>query len=415
MTKAQTLAFIKYVFKQFIQNDGRQVAAALTYTTLFAVVPLTVVLFTVIRSIPALSGIDVELQEFIFSHFIPSSGTEVMGYLNEFAAKTSELTAIGIGILLITAILLLRTIEHGINQIWGIKETRKGVTSFLMYWAIISLGPLLLATGFVISSWLLSSSILSETLQWLSFDGKIFALIPWLLNWLAFTLLYIVVPNCYVPWRAGVIGAFIASILFELAKYTFTWFVANLSGYQLIYGAFAAIPLFLLWVHISWLITLLGVQTVKGLVTWQTNQKKPNESVVYQALRILAMLWKAHVKGEPVDAEQLRLYLSSIRCRHWAEIRQFLLDQKLIAINDQGNFLVGRDYNEVRVNELIQKAPWGLSAWSSQLNQHPGESWQSELSDQWQAVETQLGEHFPQSLQQLLVNIEHKQPSQETS
>lgn len=410
MTKKQIPAFLKYLLKQCLHNDGRQVAAALTYTTLFAVVPLTVVLFTVIRSIPALSGIDVELQEFIFSHFIPSSGTEVMSYLNSFAAKTSQLTAIGIGILLITAVLLLRTIERGINQIWGIKDTRRGLTSFLMYWAIISLGPLLLATGFVISSWLLTSSFLSETLQWLSLDGKLFSLIPWLLNWAAFSLLYIVVPNCYVPWRAGVTGAFFASALFELAKYGFTWFVSNLSGYQLIYGAFAIIPLFLLWVHISWLITLMGVETVKALVTWHSTQKRPDESVVFQALRILALLWKAHVKGEAISADALRSFLSAIQCRHWSDIRQFFLDQKLIAINDQGDFLVGRDYNQVRVHELIQQAPWGLSTWNQQLSFHSQEHWQTQLGDQWQDVEQTLSETFPQSLQQLLTSIEPSKP-----
>jgi membrane protein len=225
---------------------------------------------------------------------------------------------------------------------------------------------------------------------------------PWSLSVLAFSLIYIVVPNCYVPWRAGVFGAVVAATLFEIAKFGFTWFVSNLSSYQLIYGAFAAIPLFLLWIHISWLITLFGVEWVKGLVTWNAIQHASNESVFYQSLRVLAFLWRNHSEGHATSAESLGQFLSELGCDHWSEIRQFLLQERLIAVDAQGNFLIGRDFHQVQISELMRNAPWTLSEWKEHISHHSSNDWQLTLANQWQQLEETLDQQFPQTLQQLL-------------
>ncbi|WP_284383996.1 YihY family inner membrane protein [Litoribrevibacter albus] len=400
-----TLAFQRNLFLNFLHDNCLQVAAALTYTTLFAVVPVSFVLFTVLKSIPALSSANEQIQQFIFNHFVPSSGTEVMTYLQKFASQSTQLTFIGLAILIVTAILLLRTIEQSINQIWGISQRRKGMVSFLMYWAIISLGPILLASGLLISSWLASSELLSQTLAWANVGSSLYTLMPWLLNVLAFSLIYIVVPNCYVPWRAGLSGALVAATLFELAKFSFTWFVSNLSSYQLIYGAFAAIPLFLLWIHISWLITLLGVEWVKGLVTWSSMQHASKESVFYQSLRVLEYLWRNHTEGHATSAESLGHFLSELGCDHWSEIRQFLLQENLIAVDARGDFLVGRDYHQVQLTDLMRNAPWNMAEWREHISHHSSEAWQKELEEQWQGLEQTVNMQFPQSLQSLLSQL----------
>jgi len=406
------LAFHKQVLLDFFRDNCLQVAAALTFTTLFAVVPVSFVLFTVIKSIPALAEVNELLQNLVFEHFVPSSGSEVISYLQQFASQSSKLTFVGILILLITAILLLRTIEQSINQIWGIAQGRKGMISFLMYWAIISLGPILLASGLLISSWLLSSNFISETLNLSYLSSSIYNIMPWALTTLAFSLLYIVVPNCYVPWKAGVIGALVAASLFEAAKFGFTWFVANLSSYQLIYGAFAAIPLFLLWVHISWLITLLGVEIVKNLVAWQSIQHASKESIFFQTLRILNFLWRAHTEGRSTSAESLGRFLSAMGCDHWSEIRAFLIQENLIAIDHRGDFLIARDFQRVQLSELMNKAPWTIEQWGQYLETHTQEAWQSNLETQWKTVESAIDTHFPENLQQVLSQLSRTETAQ---
>lgn len=406
------LSFHKNLLIHFIQDNCLQVAAALTFTTLFAVVPVSFVLFTVLKSIPALADANDQIQAFIFDHFVPTSGTEVMTYLQQFASQSTQLTFIGLAILIVTAILLLRTIEQSINQIWGIAQGRKGMVSFLMYWAIISLGPILLASGLLISSWLASSEFLSQTLAWINVGNSLYSVMPWFLNVMAFSLIYIVVPNCYVPWRSGVAGALVAATLFELAKHGFTWFVSNLSSYHLIYGAFAAIPLFLLWIHISWLITLLGVEWVKGLVTWQATQQSAKESIFHQSLRILNYLWRNHAEGRTTSAESLGHYLSDIGCDHWSDIRRFLLQESLIAVNAHGDFLIGRDFHQVKISDLMRNAPWNMAEWREHISHHSSEAWQKELEEQWQGLEKTVNVQFPQTLQTLLSQLSstHKNP-----
>lgn len=407
------LSFHKKLLTHFVQDNCLQVAAALTFTTLFAVVPVSFVLFTVLKSIPALAEANGQIQAFIFDHFVPTSGTEVMTYLQQFASQSTQLTFIGLAILIITAVLLLRTIEQSINQIWGIAQGRKGMVSFLMYWAIISLGPILLASGLLISSWLASSEFLSQTLARINVGNSLYSLMPWLLNVMAFSLIYIVVPNCYVPWRAGVSGAFVAATLFEIAKYGFTWFVTNLSSYHLIYGAFAAIPLFLLWIHISWLITLLGVEWVKGLVTWQATQHAAKESIFHQSLRILEFLWRNHADGQTTTAESLGQYLTEIGCDHWSDIRRFLLQESLIAVNARGDFLIGRDFHQVKISELMRNAPWNLSEWAQHFKHHSNEPWQHDLLTHWQQLEESIDAQFPQNLQQVLTLLSSRRSQSE--
>lgn len=420
LTWKNALSFHKHVFQDFFKDNCLQVAAALTFTTLFAVVPISFVLFTVLKSIPALAEVNDQLQPFIFEHFVPSSGSEVILHLQQFASQSSKLTVAGIGILIITAVLLLRTIEQSINQIWGIAQGRKGIVSFLMYWAIISLGPILLASGLLISSWIMSSWALSsegftKTLHLTFLTSTLYNIMPWTLTTLAFTLIYIIVPNCYVPWKAGIVGAVVSATLFEAAKYGFTWFVTNLSSYQLIYGAFAAVPLFLLWIHISWLITLLGVEIVKAIVTWQAINTKSKESLFFQSLRVLNFLWKAHTEGKTTSAESLGVYLSQIGCDHWSEIRAFLLKENLIAIDQRGDFLIARDFHKTQLSELMIKAPWNISEWSANFKEHSNKGWQNDLNDQWRSIELALEENFSESLQQVLTRLNKEQNNKNES
>jgi membrane protein len=189
--------YLAFIHKSFDKDNCWQASSALSFTTLFAVVPLMLVVFSVVSAIPAFSQWDTEVRAFISRNLIPASGAEVLGYIERFAEQAGHLTAAGVLILFATAVLLLRTIEQSINRIWEVEHPRRELVSFLLYWAIISLGPLLLVGGIAMSSFIGSHTGLDLNLLFLA---------PWLLTWLAFSLVYIFVPNCFVPWRAGVVG-----------------------------------------------------------------------------------------------------------------------------------------------------------------------------------------------------------------
>ena len=216
--------------QHFLRDNCRGHAAALTFTTLFAVVPMMTVVFTALAAVPSLKPVSAEIQQFIFSNLVPSTGEAVQQHLGEFAQQASQLTIVGIGMLFLTAIMMLVTIERAFNEIWQVRAPKQGLISFLRYWAVLSLGPCLLGAGFVLSSYIMSLRVMSDTMDLVGTVLPGIGLIPLLFTALGFTLLYTAVPNCRVPWRAGLISGFFAACLFELAKRGFGIFVTGFSS-----------------------------------------------------------------------------------------------------------------------------------------------------------------------------------------
>lgn len=427
--------FIKTVFHIFQHEKCSQSASALTFTTLFALVPCSILIFEIIKLFPALSNKEDLLHNFIFEHFIPTTGNDVLNYLQVFSAQSSQLTHIGIAVILVTAILLFKSIEETINHIWGVPNQRHSLKSVLSYWLIISIGPLLLTLGLLVSSWMMSLDLLIAVLgkyeqtywaEWLIFFadsmfGTLTVLSPWLLSAIGFSLLYLYAPNCHIPKKSALYGGLIAANLFETAKWGFSWFISNLSNYQIIYGAFAIVPVFLLWVYLGWYITLLGVVCTKAIVEWRANRYDAAESELYQTLRILKFLWQSQESGIKVTAEEMSKLLAELRCRKWSEIRQFLLDQKLISISNKGEFRCIKDFNHIPVSKLIIELPWHLKAWHQQVHHYENhnqtstheeeiQAWQHILSKPWQHIEESIQQEFNLSLQSLLAQINNDLP-----
>lgn len=248
--------------KRFSLLGHKTHAAALTYTTLFALVPLITVTFSALSMIPALQESKGEIEQLLMGSLVPSSGDAVMGYLAEFSEQARKLTTIGIILLMVTAFMMLRNIEDSFNQVWLLKRSRKGLSSFLLYWAILSLGPLMLSAGLAVSSYISSMSLWKE--DWVPTSGILLLgiVVPYITSFFVFTLIYWAVPNCKVPLKHAAIGGAIVALLFELGQEVFAEASTFFPTYQLIYGAFAAVPLFLLWLFLSWSVILLGAEIV---------------------------------------------------------------------------------------------------------------------------------------------------------
>ena len=148
--------------------------------------------------------------------------------------------------------------EQAFNAVWRVKRRREDVPAFLIYWGVITFVPILIGIGLTVISYVFSLPFFSTSASIIFIQKLALFIAPYFLTYLAFALLYITLPNCRVPFKSAAIAAIPATILFELAKLGFTLYIANFPTYKLIYGALATIPIFLVWLYISWVIILFG-------------------------------------------------------------------------------------------------------------------------------------------------------------
>ncbi|MDR3432794.1 MAG: virulence factor BrkB family protein [Rouxiella aceris] len=256
-------------------NDGLTLLAGhLAYVSLLSLVPLIAVVFSLFALFPVFSEISDQLKTFIFNNFLPATGNIIQHYLEQFVANSSKMTAVGTCGLIVTALLLIASVDSVLNKIWNSHSKRPIVFSFAVYWMVLTLGPILLVASVAISSYLLS-------LNWLSLNGihylvdRLLRVLPLLISCGSFWLIYCVVPTVRVPPKDALIGALVAGLLFELGKKGFALYITLFPSYQLIYGVLAVIPILFLWVYVSWCIVLLGAEITVTLGEYRGEGQKP--------------------------------------------------------------------------------------------------------------------------------------------
>ncbi|HZX52005.1 MAG TPA: virulence factor BrkB family protein [Pseudomonas sp.] len=364
--------FWRFLLQRFLADRGANNAAALTYTTLFAVVPMMTVTFSMLSAIPAFQDTGEQIQSFIFRNFVPSAGETLQQYLRDFTTQARQLTWIGVVILAATAFWMLVTIEKAFNTIWRVRQPRRGVSSFLLYWAILSMGPILLGGGFAISTYIASLSLISGPDALLGVQ-TLLKFMPLLFSVAAFTLLYATVPNAQVPMRHALLGGLFAAVLFEVAKMLFGLYVRLFPGYQLIYGAFATVPLFLLWIYVSWLIVLFGAEVVCNLGSSHQWRKRavPRLLVVLGVLRVFHERQQSGFKVRLRDVQRQGWMLAE---HEWEEVLEFLEQQQLIASTGSGTWVLSRDLGQYTLAQLLSRSPWPLPR-LAQLPEQLDEPW----------------------------------------
>ena len=298
------LKFLAYLGNKFTRDRCMRSAAALCYTTLLSLVPLTAVAFSIFAAFPVFEALAGDLQAFVFNNFVPAAGEVVQEYLLQFTEKASKLTTIGIIFLILSALLLMNTIEGALNDIWYVKTTRNSISKFMVYWAVLTLGPVLMGASLAITSYLTSLPLFTDTELMTGFNlkGKLLGTLPFLATTLACTLMYTAIPNTQVPIRKAVIGALVAATLFELAKKGFAYYVTNFPTYEMVYGALATIPVFLVWVYLSWTVILLGAEITYCLTHFQGSldaaRTSSGQNLIHN-FRVLGRLWHAQRAAKP--------------------------------------------------------------------------------------------------------------------
>jgi len=285
-----------------------QIASSLTFTTLLAVVPLVTIVLALISAFPFFSGLGEEIHAFLLANMLPErAGVVVSRYIEEFSVRAGGLTALGSAVLVVTAVLMIMTIERAFNSIWRISRPRPVVQRVLIYWAILTLGPILMGASLSITSYVVSAS-LGFTKQMPLAGTAILGLVPFFLTCAAFTLLYYVVPNRAVMPRHALVGGLIAALAFEIMKRGFTLYIAKFPTYTLVYGAFAVIPIFLLWIYFSWLVIVLGaliVALAPDFSVLREATKRPSGAGLAEPLALLFVLARAQRSPELLGLRQI--------------------------------------------------------------------------------------------------------------
>ncbi|EZH82675.1 membrane protein [Ectopseudomonas composti] len=387
------------LYQRFVENRGAGNAAALTYTTLFAVVPMMTVTFAMLSAIPAFQGVGENIQAFIFNNFVPSTGETVQEYLRVFTTQARQLTWFGVGLLAVTAFLMLVTIEKTFNVIWRVRQPRRGMSSFLLYWAILSLGPLLLGAGFAVSTYIASLSLISGPDAVVG-AKTLLAFTPLLSSIAAFTLLYAAVPNTRVPLRHALLGGLFSAVLFEVAKALFGLYVRLFPGYHLIYGAFATVPLFLVWIYLSWLIVLLGAELVYGLSQPRHWRREPIPKGLI-VLVVLRLLLKRQQKGEALHYGDMQRAGWRLPEDEWAQVMDFLEREHLACKASGGGWVLCRDLHSFSLHQLLECSPWPLPS-LPQLPAQLDEPWYPALREGLERLQAEREAQFGASLAEWL-------------
>jgi membrane protein len=265
----QFARFAWRVAQRFDQDRCTRAAGALSFTTLFALVPLMAVGFAMFSVFPLFQRARETIKDFIYSNFVPAAGDVVERYLDQFIANAGRLTIWGLLFVLATAFMLMLTIEQTFNDIWHAREHRKRLHRLLAYWALLTLGPVLIGASLALTAQVAALPLFAPAMLG-GLRSLLFDLLPVALEVLAFALLYTVVPSLTVRLRHALVGSLFAAALFEFAKLGFGYYIRQFSSYRVIYGAVATLPVFLLWIYLSWLVVLLGAVVTATLPEWRS-------------------------------------------------------------------------------------------------------------------------------------------------
>ncbi|MGX2975455.1 virulence factor BrkB family protein [Ursidibacter arcticus] len=261
---SRILFFIKLFLFRSEQNRIAIYSGYLTYSTLLSLVPLIMVAFSIFTLLPIFDQATAQLKELAYDNFAPNASHMVQEYLDLFVENSKKMGIISILGLVVVAVMLISSIDNALNEIWHNTKKRSVVLSFVIYLAVLILGPMFAGASIAISSYIFSLEMF-ETDGIFSFSHHLLKLMPFFLIWLLFSFVYLIVPNTTVKFKHAAIGALMAALFFTLGKQLFVWYITTFPSYQAIYGVLATIPIMIVWIHLSWKVVLSGGQIASVL------------------------------------------------------------------------------------------------------------------------------------------------------
>jgi len=361
--RERIVAFLEFTWQRFVEDRCLQTAGALSFTTVFALVPLTAAILGVLAAFPGFAGWREQLAHWVFQNFVPAAGDTVQGYLTQFADNASQATAVGVLVLLFSAVSLMMSIEDAFNRIWRVQVARRAGARFIVYWTALTLGPLLLVAALATSSYALALPFIDAAEAQFSIKARVLSVLPFLLVWSALVAGYAVIPNRGVRLRHALLGALIAAVLFELAKRGFALYATTYASYQQVYGALAMVPIFIFWIYLSWAIVLFGASLTASLTAFDyrpASQRLPRGYELVGLLRVLAHFARAHREGHGLHSVDLcaaePFLTDDLLQRYLGDLHRI----DLIRRGETGEWMVVRDLATVRLVEIVEEGSYRL-------------------------------------------------------
>ncbi len=269
--------FLYFLVKRAQHDTVLRVASSLSYTSLIALVPLLAIALAIFSAFEGFSEVRQQAQEFIINNVVPDIGEDISIYFSEFINATAKLTTIGVIGIVLTAILLLSTIENSFNFIFKVNRPRRLTTKITLYWTVITLGPLLLGAAFSLRGYAAFNDVLHSVPKIQVFLGSI---LPFILTWLVLTGVYIFVPNKKVKFLNALTGALVAMFLFWVLKNGFALFMLKNNVYKTLYGAVAAVPLILVWMYLYWAAVIFGAVVTAAIQEYKELDRRNLNKII---------------------------------------------------------------------------------------------------------------------------------------
>jgi len=348
--------FSVFVWKRYLEDRCFETAGVLAYASVFALVPLSAAVFGIFAAFPVFDAMSERLTGFLFNNFVPAAAHAVEAYLRQFADSATRLTSVGVIALLASALLMMKSIEDTFNRIWRVAAPRPGLARFLVYWTALTLGPLLAVSSLALSSYLISLPLLGGG-EGARLLPSLLQLVPVLVELTAFTLAYTIIPNRRVLLRHAFTGGLLATLLFELAKWGFGQYLKQVPSYEQIYGTLAVLPIFLIWLYLSWVVILLGASIAASLSAFRFQpraRRLPAGYELFGLLRLVGRLFAAQGRGEAVGIEALRLSEPSLSDDLLMRLLGSLQAASIVQRNERGDWLLARDLDHLSLGELYE-------------------------------------------------------------
>jgi len=345
--------FAAYCGRRFIADQCLRQATQLSYASLLAVVPILAICFGLLSAFPGFEHLRQDAQLFLFENLVPNAGVEVSDQLATLVNNARSMTGVGTAALAVTAILLLSTINGAFNAIWRVTEPRPLMVRIMAYWTVLTVGPLFLGASLSLSSYGFATAVLEQ-------GDRAFGLtrlLPFVLMAGGLTFLYAVVPARAVALHHALAGGVVAAALFELLKAGFVFYLKQFPSYEAIYGALAAIPIFLIWMYLSWAVVLFGAEIAATAREWRLvdRLRQGQQGAGSRLALALALLYRlrnaarsgtvqkesALTRGLPADLDQLSSVLDALKKNGFAS-------------RSGGRWSLARDLTAASMEDLLQ-------------------------------------------------------------
>lgn len=355
--RERVVSFGWFLWQRFLDDRLFQAAGSLAYTTVFAIVPLAVVVFGVLSAFPVFEQWSGQLSDYVFTHFVPTAARAAEGYLRQFSASAGQLTAAGFIALVVSLLITLNSVEQTFNRIWRVAASRPKLTRFLVYWTVLTLGAMVATAALAISSRVFALPLFGTT------EGRWLADLAWnagpvLIEITCVMLVYRVVPHLSVQWRHALAGALLATLILEAVKWGMGVYLGSFQSYQKLYGTVAFVPILLLWIYLSWVSVLLGASLAASLAAFHYQPQSlrlPPGHELYALLRVLGRFSQARVEGLGISEAGL---LDSEPMLTDSQLQHLLAQLAAIGVvrdDGRGEWLLSRDLDRVTLGELYER------------------------------------------------------------